>query len=89
MAGGKIVGITIDIEGKSDGLVKSLKEANSSINSTSNALKDVDKALKLDPTNVELLTQKEDLLNTQIEQTNAKLEILQQVANDANDALER
>lgn len=89
MAGGKIVGITIDIEGKSDGLVKSLKEANSSINSTSNALKDVDKALKLDPTNVELLTQKEDLLNKQIEQTNAKLEILQQVANDANDALER
>lgn len=89
MAGGKIVGITIDIEGKSDGLVKSLKEANSSISSTSNALKDVDKALKLDPTNVELLTQKEDLLNKQIEQTNAKLEILQQVATDANDALER
>ena len=88
MAGGKIVGITIDIEGKSDGLVKSLKEANSSISATSAALKDVDKALQLDPTNVELLAQKEELLNKQIEQTNQKLEIMQQVANDANQALE-
>ena len=89
MAGNRIVGITIDIEGKSDKLVSSLKTANSAINSTSQALKDVDKALKLDPTNVELLTQKEELLNKQIEQTNEKLEIMEQVANDANDALAR
>ena len=85
----KIVGITIDIEGKTSGLTKSLQEANSSINKTTNALKDVDKALKLDPTNVELLAQKETLLNKQIEQTNNKLEILSQVATDANDALAR
>ena len=88
MAGGKIVGITIDIEGKSDGLVKSLKECNSSINATSAALKDVDKALQLDPTNVELLAQKEELLNKQIDQTNQRLDILQQVAQDANAALD-
>ena len=89
MAGNKIVGITIDIEGKTSGLTKSLQEANSAISKTSAALKDVDKALQLDPTNVELLAQKEALLTKQIEQTNEKLEIMQQVATDANDALER
>lgn len=85
----KIIGITVDIEGKSSGLTKSLQEANSAINKTTSALKDVDKALQLDPTNVELLAQKEILLNKQIEQTNEKLEIMQQVAEDANDALAR
>ena len=89
MAGNRIVGITIDIEGKSDKLVSSLKTANSAIDSTAKALKDVDKALKLDPQNVELLAQKEELLNKQIEQTNEKLEIMQQVADDANAALAR
>lgn len=87
MAGGRIVGITVDIEGRSDGLVKSLKDCNSAISNTSAALKDVDKALQLDPTNVELLTQKEELLNKQIDQTNERLEVLQQVAADANEAL--
>ena len=85
--GGRIVGITVDIEGRSDGIVKALKDCNSAISNTSAALKDVDKALQLDPTNVELLTQKEELLNKQIDQTNERLEILQQVAEDANEAL--
>ena len=85
----KIMGITIDIEGKTSGLTKSLQDANSAISKTSSALKDVNKALELDPTNVELLAQKEALLNKQIEQTNDKLEIMQQVATDANDALAR
>lgn len=89
MAGNKIVGITIDIEGKTSGLTKSLQEANSSISKTTQALKDVNSALKLDPTNVDLLAQKEALLNKQIEQTNDKLEIMQQVATDANEALAR
>lgn len=85
----KIVGITVDIEGKTSGLTKSLQEANSSINKTTSALKDVDKALQLDPTNVDLLAQKEALLNKQIEQTSDKLDIMKQVAEDANAALER
>ena len=85
----KILGITVDIEGKTSGLTNSLKQANSAISKTTSALRDVDKALQLDPTNVELLAQKESLLNKQIEQTNEKLEILGQVANDANEALAR
>lgn len=85
----KVLGITIDIEGKTSGLTKSLQEANSSINKTTSALKDVNKALELDPTNVELLAQKEELLNKQIEQTSTKLDVMKQVAEDANEALAR
>ena len=85
----KIMGITIDIEGKTSGLTKSLQEANSSISKTTSALKDVNKALELDPTNVDLLAQKEELLNKQIEQTSAKLDTMRVVAEDANEALAR
>lgn len=85
----KIMGITIDIEGKTSGLTKSLQEANTSIGKTTAALKDVNKALELDPTNVDLLAQKEALLTKQIEQTNDKLTVMRQVANDANEALAR
>lgn len=85
----KVLGITVDIEGKTSGLTKSLQDANSAISKTTSALKDVDKALKLDPTNVELLAQKEALLNKQIEQTSTKLDVMKQVAEDANAALER
>ena len=85
----KIMGITIDIEGKTSGLTKSLQEANTSIGKTTAALKDVNKALEMDPTNVDLLAQKEALLTKQIEQTNDKLTVMRQVANDANEALAR
>lgn len=83
----KIMGITIDIEGKTSGLTKSLQDANTAISKTTSALKDVDKALQLDPTNVDLLAQKEALLTKQIEQTNDKLTVMRQVATDANEAL--
>lgn len=83
MASNKIVGITIDIEGKTSGLTKSLKEANSALSKTTAALKDVDKALQLDPSNVELLTQKQGLLTSAIEDTEKKLETMKQVAEDA------
>jgi len=83
MAGSKIVGITIDIEGKNDGLVKSLKEVDQQLGKTKSALSDVDKALKLDPKNTELLAQKQQLLAKQIDGTSEKLKIMKQVAQDA------
>ena len=88
MATSKIVGITIDIEGRNSKMVSSLDEIQKQLNKTDAALKDVNKALQLDPTNVDLLAQKEELLNKQIEQTNEKLEIMQQVAEDAAKGLE-
>ena len=84
----KIVGITVQIEGNNSGLTKSLTEINKDLSKTSSSLKDVNQALKLDPTNVELLAQKEELLNKQINQTNERLEILKQVASDAAKGLE-
>lgn len=88
MTGSKIVGITIDIEGKNDGLVKSLKEVDQSLGKTKSAMTDLDKALKIDPKNIELLAQKQELLQKQISGTSEKLKIMKQVAEDAKKGLE-
>lgn len=85
---GQIKGITIKIEGDTSGLAKDLQSVNGDIKNTSAALKEVEKALNLDPTNVELLAQKQELLNKQIEQTEEKLRLEQQAAEDAKEALE-
>ena len=58
----RIKGITVEIGGDTTGLDKALKSVNSSIRTTQSSLKDVSKLLKLDPTNTELLTQKQKLL---------------------------
>lgn len=73
---GKIRGITIEIGGDTKGLVNSLKSADKEINSTKKQLKDVEKLLKLDPTNTTLLEQKQKLLTQAVEQTTDKLEKL-------------
>lgn len=73
---GKIRGITIEIGGDTSGLVKSLKGADKQIASTQKQLKDVEKLLKMDPTNTELLDQKHRLLGQSVEQTKSKLEEL-------------
>lgn len=69
----KIKGITIEIGGDCSGLTKALKNVNSSIGSTSNELKKVEKLLKLDPKNTELLAQKQELLSKNVEVTKNKL----------------
>lgn len=73
---GKIRGITIELGGDTSGLTKSLQDANKEIKSTQQQLKDVEKLLKLDPTNTELLRQKQVLLGQAIQETNGKLEDL-------------
>lgn len=83
-----IRGITVKIEGDTGELSKSLKEVDSEIKNTSRALRDVEKALQLDPGNVELLAQQQILLNKQIEQTAEKLELEQAAAEQAAEALE-
>lgn len=73
---GKIRGITIELGGDTSGLTKSLQDANKEIKNTQSQLKDVEKLLKLDPTNTELLRQKQQLLGQAIQETNGKLEDL-------------
>ena len=58
----RIKGLTIELGGDSTGLDKALKSVNSTIKSTQQQLRDVDKLLKLDPKNTELLAQKQRLL---------------------------
>ena len=74
----KIRGITIELGGDTSGLSQSLKDVNGEINNTQKQLKDVDKLLKLDPKNTELLRQKQKLLGNQINNTKGKLETLKQ-----------
>lgn len=84
-----IKGITIEIEGKTSGLVKSLDDANKALSKTKSALSEVNSALKLDPGNTELITQKQKLLADAIDETKKKLEAERQAAADAAEALER
>lgn len=72
----RIKGITVQIGGDTTGLSKALKQTNSEINSTKSQLKDVERLLKLDPTNTELLAQKEKLLNQAVGETKTKLDAL-------------
>lgn len=73
---GKIRGVTIQLNGDTTGLTKSLNDANKEIKNTQSQLKDVERLLKLDPTNTELLRQKQELLGKAIGETNTKLETL-------------
>ena len=70
----RIKGITLEINGSTTGLESALKSVNSNISQTQRALKDVDRLLKLDPKNTELLQQKQKYLNDLIDQTKTKLE---------------
>lgn len=54
----RIKGITVEIGGDTTKLQTALKNVNANIQSTQTQLKDVEKLLKLDPTNTELLAQK-------------------------------
>lgn len=82
-----IKGITIEFKGDTTSLGKALNDVNKQIRTTDSALRDVDKALKLDPGNVELLAQKEALLAKQIEQTKEKLDLQKTAATEAGKAL--
>lgn len=73
MAGGRIKGITIEINGETTGLEKSLSNVTSESMSLGKELKDVERLLKFDPGNAELIAQKQELLAKQIEVTSQKL----------------
>ena len=78
----KIRGIAIEISGDTSKLVKSLKNVDDSIKSTQKQLKDVDRLLKLDPKNTELLRQKQQLLAKQVGDTGKKLEELNKIQKE-------
>lgn len=89
MANGAIKGITIEFRGDTTSLGKALTEVNRELKSTESALREVDKALKLDPDNVELLAQREKLLNQEIAKTEEKLQLQKRAATEAAEALKQ
>lgn len=72
----RIKGITVQIGGDTTGLSKALSGVNKQIKTTQNELKDVEKLLKLDPSNVKLLAQKQRLLAGAVEESKNKLDSL-------------
>ena len=76
MASQKVHGITIDLDVNTNGVTQSFSQINKSIGSTQRELKAVDKLLKDDAGNTELLAQKQGLLTDAIDKTSAKLKQL-------------
>lgn len=85
----RIKGITVEIGGDVTKLNDSLKSVNKEINSTQSALKDVERLLKMDPKNTELLTQKQQLLTQAVESTEKKLEAMKEAEKQAQEQFER
>lgn len=75
---GNIKGITIRFEADTTKLDKSLREINNNTRKLDQELRKVDKALKFNPTSVELWRQKQDLLKKKIEETRSSLDLLKQ-----------
>lgn len=71
-----IKGITVKIGADTTDLSKAMSSANRSISTTQKQLNEVQKALKLDPSNTELLAQKYRLLTEKADETRKKLQTL-------------
>jgi hypothetical protein len=76
MARSRIKGITIELDGETKGLDKALQGVNKTTRDLQGELRDVEKLLKFSPDNVELLGQKQKLLNDQVDNTTKKLDTL-------------
>lgn len=85
----RIQGITVEIGGDTTKLSIALSKVNKEIRNTQSQLKDVNKLLKLDPGNTELMAQRQKLLTQAISETKEKLDSLKLASQNANDALAR
>lgn len=81
----RVKGITIQIGGDVSGLSKALEGVNKKISSTQDSLKDVQRLLKLDPKNTELLAQKQRYLAENVKGTADKLQQLKSAQKEVNE----
>ena len=92
---GRIAGITIEIGGDTTKLQSALKGVDKTLKTTQSNLKDINKLLKMDPGNTELLTQKQKNLETAIKATKDRLNELKNAQSQVKqgsaewDALQR
>lgn len=86
---GAIKGITVEIGGETTKLGKALGDVEKQTKSLQKELKGVETLLKMDPGNVTLLTQKQELLSKSIEQTESKLKTLKDTEDQVNEAFKK
>lgn len=79
MASKGIKGITVEFNGETQGLDKALQTVNTNAKKTQAALRDVDKALKLNPSSTELLTEKQTALQAAVSAARDKVKDLEAV----------
>ena len=85
----KIKGITIEIGGDTQKLTKALEGVNKQSRDLQGELRQVERLLKLDPKNTELLVQKQKLLGDAISNTRDKLETLKEAERQVQQQFER
>ena len=78
MANKKLKGLVLEIGGDTTKLVDSLKKPEKECSDLQSKLKSVNQMLKFDPTNTDLLAQKQRLLKEQISSTEDKLKLLKE-----------
>lgn len=89
MASSRIKGITVEIGGNTVGLQNALKDVNKRTKEVQSELKDVERLLKLDPNNIELLAQRQELLTQAIQSSTDKLGQLRQAEAQVQAQFER
>ena len=89
MAASNIKGITIDIGGNTAPLNKALTDVNKTTRSLQVELRQVDKLLKLDPKNTDLLSQRQKILASSISETKTKLDTLKEAEKQVQKQFER
>lgn len=89
MASSRIKGITIEIDGDTTKLGKALESAEGSSKKLQGELKGINTLLKLDPSNVELLTQKQKVLTDSISATEDKLNTLKRAQAQVQEQFDR
>jgi phage-related minor tail protein len=85
----RIKGITVEIGGNTTGLKKALKDVNNTSRDLQSELRDVQKLLRFDPNNVELIAQRQKLLNDTIENTSKKLDTLKEAEKQVQKQFEQ
>lgn len=86
MASGRIKGITIEIDGNTTPLQKALAGVDKSLKTTDASLRDINKLLKLDPGNTDLLKQKQEYLGNAIKDVKEKLRLEQEAYEQLKNA---
>lgn len=85
MASRNIKGITIEINGETTKLEKALKNVDNVVYKTNSELKNLNSALRLDPKNTELLSQKYELLKKNIDESKKRLDTLKEAQRQMGD----